>query len=48
MTRFMSLQEYRRRFKVVNPLDLAASEPNKYCDPFIEWNEYKEGSVPQS
>jgi hypothetical protein len=48
MTRFMSLQEFRRRFKVVNPLDLAASEPNKYCDPFIEWNEYKEGSVPQS
>ena len=48
MSNPLTFNEFRKRFKVVNPLDLAASEPNKYCDPFIEWNEYKEGSVPQS
>lgn len=32
----MSLEEFRRRFKVVDPLDLAAEEPNKYYDSFIE------------
>ena len=36
MTRFMTLDEFRRRFKVVEPHDLAAHEPTKYYDPFIE------------
>ena len=32
----MSLEEFRRRFEVVDPLDLAAEEPRKYYDPFVE------------
>ena len=36
MTRFISLQEFRQRFKVVNPLDLAADEPLRDNDPFVE------------
>jgi len=36
MIPFISLDEFRRRFKVVDPHDLAARELNKYYDPFVE------------
>ena len=36
MIPFISLDEFRKRFKVVDPHDLAASEPTKYHDPFEE------------
>ena len=36
MSRYMPLSEFRKRFKVVDPCDLAAQEPNKYYDPFVE------------
>ena len=36
MTRFLSLEEFRARFRVVDPLEAAAQEPNKYYDPFVE------------
>ena len=36
MSRYLSLDEFRARFKVVDPHDLAAAEPNKYYDPFVE------------
>ena len=32
----LTLNEFRKRFKVVNPLDLAAEERYKYSDPFVE------------
>jgi hypothetical protein len=32
----MTLSEFRKRFKVVNPLDLAAEERYKYYDHFVE------------
>ena len=32
----ISLEEFRRRYKVVDPHDLAAREPIKYADPFAE------------
>ena len=35
-TGFMPLDEFRRRFKVVDPHDLAARELSKYYDPFME------------
>ena len=38
MSRYMSLDEFRARFRVVNPLEAAAREPNKYAD----WYEQKE------
>ena len=31
-----TFSEFRKRFKVVNPLDLAAEERCKYYDPFAE------------
>ena len=39
MMRAISLNEFRKRFEVANPDDLAADEPNKYFDPFIERDE---------
>ena len=36
MSRYMSLAEFRARFRVVDPLEAAAQEPNKYYDPFVE------------
>ena len=33
---YLSLEAFRKRFKVVDPCDLAAREPNKYYDPFVE------------
>ncbi len=36
MIPFISLDEFRKRFKVVDPHDLAASDPTKYYDPFVE------------
>ena len=36
MSNPLTLNEFRKRFKVVNPLDLAAEERNKYYDPFAE------------
>lgn len=36
MSRYISLDEFRKRFKVVDPLDLAARELNKHYDPFVE------------
>jgi hypothetical protein len=36
MSRYISLEAFRKRFKVVDPCDLAAREPNKYYDPFVE------------
>ena len=32
----LTLNEFRKRFKVVNPLDLAAEERYKYYDPCVE------------
>ncbi len=36
MSNHLTFNEFRKRFKVVDPLDLAAKEPNKYYDPFVE------------
>ncbi len=36
MSRYIPLEEFRKRFRVVDPHDLAAREPDKYYDPFIE------------
>ena len=36
MSRYISLEAFRKRFKVGDPTDLAAQEPNKYYDPFVE------------
>ena len=36
MSNPLTLSEFRKRFKVVNPLDLAAEERYKYYDPFVE------------
>ena len=36
MKRPMTLDEFRKRFEVVDPLDLAAEEPRKHYDPFVE------------
>jgi len=36
MSRFMPLEEFRQRFEVVDPHDLAAREPLRDYDPFIE------------
>ena len=36
MSNHLTLNEFRKRFKVVNPLDLAAEERYKYYDPFVE------------
>ena len=42
MSHYIPLEEFRKRFKVGNPLDLAAEEPFRDYDPFVEWNEQKE------
>ena len=34
--RGMTLDDFRKRFEVVNPHDLAARETNMYYDPFVE------------
>ena len=39
MMRAISLNEFRKRFEVAHRDDLAADEPNKYFDPFIERDE---------
>ena len=36
MSNPLTLNEFRKRFKVVNPLDLAAEERCKYNDPVVE------------
>ena len=36
MSRYMPLKEFRKRFKVVDPHDLAARDITKYYDPFVE------------
>ena len=36
MSNPLTLNEFCKRFKVVNPLDLAAEERCKYFDPFAE------------
>ena len=33
---YLFLAAFRKRFKVVDSCDLAAREPNKYYDPFVE------------
>ena len=42
MKRFMTLEEFRARFRVVDPFEAAAQEPNKHYDPFIEKKGHKE------
>ena len=42
MSNHLTFNEFRKRFKVVDPLDLAAKEPNKYYDPFVEVSYVKE------
>ena len=42
MIPFIPLEEFRKRFKVVDPHDLAARDINKYYDPFIERDNLKE------
>ena len=32
----MTLEEFRARFRVVDPLEAAGREPTKYYDPFVE------------
>ena len=39
MSRYMRLEVFCARFRVVDPLDAAAQEPNKYYDPFAEREE---------
>ena len=34
--RYVPLEAFRKRFKVVDPHDLAAREPNKHFDPSVE------------
>jgi hypothetical protein len=34
--RMMTLEVFCARFRVVDPHDAAAQEPNKYWDPFVE------------
>jgi len=41
MSRFISLTDFRARFRVVDPLVAAAQEPHKHYDPFVE----KDGSA---
>ena len=36
MSRYLSLDEFRARFRVADPHEAAAQEPKKYYDPFIE------------
>jgi hypothetical protein len=36
MSNPLTLSEFRKLFKVVNPLNLAAEERCKYYDPFVE------------
>ena len=36
MTRYVPLDELRKRFEVVPTDDLTAREPTKYFDPFAE------------
>ena len=36
MSRYMSLEVFCARFRVVDPLEAAAQEPYKYYDPFVE------------
>ena len=36
MSRYMSLEVFCARFRVVDPHEAAAQEPNKYFDPFVE------------
>ena len=36
MSRYISLNEFRKRYEVVDPHDLAAREPFRDYDPFIE------------
>ena len=41
MRRYMTIDEFRKRFRAVDPHEAAAQEPNKYYDSFIE-RKYKE------
>ena len=36
MRRYMTIDEFRKRFRVVDPHEAADQEPNKYYDSFIE------------
>ena len=36
MSRYMPLADFCAGFRVVDPLEAAAQEPNKYWDPFVE------------
>ena len=36
MSKYLSLEEFRARFRVVDPLEAAAQEPYKHYDPFVE------------
>jgi len=36
MSRYISLDEFRKRFEVVTSDGLTAREPTKYFDPFAE------------
>ena len=36
MSRFISLEEFRKRFEVVQGDDLTAQEPYRDWDPFVE------------
>ena len=36
MSRYLSLEQCRKRFEVVPTDDLTAREPTKYFDPFTE------------
>ena len=36
MSRYISLEQFRKRFEVVHSDNLSAREPTKYYDPFAE------------
>ena len=39
MRNYLTLNEFRARFRRVDPFEAAAEERNKYFDPFIEEKE---------
>jgi len=39
----MTLDEFRKRFRVVDPNSLIAAEPTKYYDPWVERDDKEKG-----